>query len=55
MTKEESYKATLHLMKTVNDNDKWFWLGRLVDINDKKSNNSTSLNPKFFAERFEFN
>jgi hypothetical protein len=29
--------------------------GRLVDINDNKSNNSTSLNPEFFAERFELN
>jgi len=35
--------------------DKRFWLGHLVDINDKKSNNSTSLNPEFFAERFELN
>jgi len=35
--------------------DKRFWLGRLVDINDGKSNRSTSLNPEFFAERFELN
>ena len=27
----------------------------LVDINDKKLNNSTSLNSEFFAERFELN
>jgi len=39
----------------LNGDDKRFWLGRLVDINDKKSNNSTSLNPEFFAERFELN
>ncbi len=35
--------------------DKRFWLGRLVDINDNKMNNSTSLNPEFFRERFELN
>ena len=39
----------------LNGDDKRFWLGRLVDINDNKSNNSTSLNPEFFAERFELN
>jgi len=39
----------------LNGDDKRFWLGRLVDINDKKSNNSTPLNPEFFAERFELN
>jgi len=39
----------------LNGDDKRFWLGRLVDINDKKSNDSTSLNPEFFAERFELN
>jgi len=39
----------------LNGDDKRFWLGRLVDINDKKLNNSTSLNPEFFAERFELN
>ena len=32
-----------------------FGVGRLVDINDCKSNNSTSLNPEFFAEKFELN
>ena len=35
--------------------DKRFWLGRLENINDSKKNNSTSLNPEFFAERFELN
>jgi len=35
--------------------DKRFWLGRLENINDKKSNNSTSLNPEFFVEKFELN
>jgi len=39
----------------LNGDDKRFWLGRLVDINDGKMNNSTSLNPEFFAERFELN
>jgi len=39
----------------LNGDDKRFWLGHLVDINDNKSNNSTSLNPEFFAERFELN
>ena len=39
----------------LNGDDKRFWLGRLVDINDNKSNNSTSLNPEFFPERFELN
>ncbi len=39
----------------LNGDDKRFWLGRLVDINYNKSNNSTSLNPEFFAERFELN
>ena len=49
MTKQESSEVNL------NGDDKRFWLGRLVDINDSKSNNSTSLNPEFFAERFELN
>jgi len=39
----------------LNGDDKRFWLGRLVDINDNKMNNSTSLNPEFFAEKFELN
>ena len=39
----------------LNGDDKRFWLGRLVDINDGKMNNSTSLNPEFFPERFELN
>ena len=39
----------------LNGDDKRFWLGHLVDINDRKMNNSTSLNPEFFAERFELN
>jgi len=39
----------------LNGDDKRFWLGRLADINDKKSNNSTSLNPKFFSEKFVLN
>ena len=47
--KEETREVNL------NGDDKRFWLGRLVDINDKKSNNSTSLNPDFFADRFELN
>ena len=47
--KEETREVNL------NGDDKRFWLGRLVDINDNKSNNSTSLNPEFFAERFELN
>ncbi len=42
-------------MKGGGGDDKRFWLGRLVDINDKTSNESTSLNPEFFAERFELN
>ena len=39
----------------LNGDDKRFWLGRLVDINDGKMNNSMSLNLEFFAERFELN
>ena len=39
----------------LNGDDKRFWLGRLENINDGKMNNSTSLNPEFFAERFELN
>jgi len=39
--KEETREVNL------NGDDKRFWLGRLVDINDGKSNNSTSLNPEF--------
>ena len=39
----------------LNGDDKQFWLGSLVDINDNKSNNSTSLNPEFLYERFELN
>ena len=49
MTKQETREVNL------NCDDKRFWLGHLVDINDNKSNNSTSLNPEFFAERFELN
>ncbi len=30
-------------------------VGRLENINDNKMNNSTSLNPEFFAEKFELN
>jgi len=39
----------------LNADDKRFWLGRLENINDNKMNNSTSLNPEFFAEKFELN
>ena len=39
----------------LNGDDKRFWLGRLENINDKKMNNSMSLNPEFFAEKFELN
>jgi len=49
MTKQETREVNL------NGDDKRFWLGSLVDINDKELNNSTSLNPEFFAERFELN
>ena len=47
--KEEAREVNL------NGDDKRFWLGRLEDINDGKMNNSTSLNPEFFPERFELN
>jgi hypothetical protein len=47
--KEETREVNL------NGDDKRFWLGRLADINDNKMNNSTSLNPEFFPERFELN
>jgi len=30
-------------------------LGGLVNINDGRNNDSMSLNPEFFAERFELN
>jgi len=36
-------------------NDKWFWLNRLTDINDHKSNSSMPLTPQHFPERFELN
>ena len=39
----------------LNGDDKRFWLGRLENINDNKMNNFTSLNPEFFAEKFELN
>jgi len=39
----------------LNGDDKRFWLGRLENINDGKMNNSMSLNPEFFPERFELN
>jgi len=35
--------------------DKRFGLGRLENIKDGKKNDSMSLNPEFFAERFELN
>ena len=47
--KEETREVNL------NGDDKRFWLGRLVDINDEKKNDSMSLNPEFFPERFELN
>jgi len=47
--KEETREVNL------NGDDKRFWLGHLVDINDKTSNNSTSLNPEFFPDKFELN
>ena len=47
--KEETREVNL------NGDDKRFWLGRLVDINDGKKNDSMSLNPEFFPERFELN
>ena len=47
--KEETREVNL------NGDDKRFWLGRLEGINDNKMNNSTSLNPEFFAEKFELN
>jgi len=47
--KEETREVNL------NGDDKRFWLGHLVDINDNKSNESTSLNPEFFVEKFELN
>ena len=39
----------------LNGDDKRFWLGRLENINNGKMNNSMSLNPEFFPERFELN
>jgi hypothetical protein len=39
----------------LNGDDKRFWLGRLENINDLKSNKSTSLNPEFFKKHFKFN
>ncbi len=39
----------------LNGDDKRFWLKRLENINDGKMNNSMSLNPEFFAEKFELN
>jgi len=42
-------------MKLENKKRGGLWFGRLENINDNKMNNSTSLNPEFFAERFELN
>ena len=39
----------------LNGDDKRFWLGRLEDINDLKSNKSTSLNPTYFENYFRLN
>lgn len=39
----------------LNGDNKRFWLERLENINDKKMNNSSSLNPEFFPEIFELN
>jgi len=39
----------------LNGDDKRFWIGRLVNINDDKMNNSMPLNPEYFAEKFELN
>ena len=39
----------------LNGDDKRFWLGRLVDINDGNMNNSMSLNPEFFEHKFDLN
>jgi len=47
--KEETREVNL------NGDDKRFWIGRLVDINDGKMNNSMPLNPEYFPERFELN
>ena len=47
--KEETREVNL------NGDDKRFWLKRLVNINDGKMNNSMSLNPEFFEQRFELN
>ena len=47
--KEETREVNL------NGDDKRFWLGRLVNINDDKMNNSMPLNPEYFPEKFELN
>ena len=47
--KEETREVNL------NGDDKRFWLGRLENINDLKSNKSTSLNPEYFTKHFELN
>jgi len=54
-----SHDLTLKIFRVLAVNftmdDKRFWLGRLENINDDKMNNSISLNPEFFAEKFELN
>jgi hypothetical protein len=47
--KEETREVNL------NGDDKRFWLGRLKDINDLKSNESTSLNATYFENYFKLN
>jgi len=47
--KEETREVNL------NGDDKRFWLNRLTDINDRKSNSSMPLTPQQFPERFKLN
>jgi len=47
--KEETREVNL------NGDDKRFWLGRLENINDLKSNKSMSLNPEYFKNHFRLN
>jgi hypothetical protein len=39
----------------LNADRKRLWFEDLRNVNDEKMNNSMSLNPEFFAERFESN
>jgi hypothetical protein len=46
---------TVERLVNLNADRKRLWFEDLRNVNDGKMNNSMSLNPEFFAERFESN